>query len=286
MADPKELLSAYFKQQADLDMPPFIFSDSFHPPIYRNDEKKSPPENSRPLFAADNPPHGRQRNRPAALKPLSADKLMGQRKNAPPVSSSLPSVKRSGLASLFHDVKPCQNCGLGKSRKSFVFGSGNPDACFMVIGSAPEKEDDSSGMPFSGQAGDLLTKMLAAINIDRTKAFITTVVKCRPPNDRAPDAEEIRACGSLLTRQIEIIAPKVFLILGDLAAHALLGAPESVDELRLRNGALFYKTIPAFLTYHPAAILRDNAHRRPAWEDLQKLQTALKEAGIYDTPAQ
>jgi len=137
-----------------------------------------------------------------------------------------------------------------------------------------------------GAAGELLTKMLAAIQIDRKKhAFITNIVKCRPPDNRNPEAGEILACSDMIARQIDIIGPKALLLLGRVAAHALLGSTDSVADLRKRNGSLFHKNIPAFVTYHPAALLRNDAYRRPAWEDLQKLQTILTDAGVYDVPA-
>ena len=168
-----------------------------------------------------------------------------------------------------------------------MFGAGNPDALFMVIGEAPGEEEDRQGLPFVGAAGELLTKMLSAIAIDRAKqAFISNVVKCRPPGNRNPEPGEVLACSDLLAGQIEIISPKVLLLLGKVAAHALLESTETIAALRERNGKHFYKDIPVFVTYHPAALLRNDNYRRPAWEDLQKLQKALKDANVYATPAQ
>ena len=164
-----------------------------------------------------------------------------------------------------------------------MFGTGNPDALFMVIGEAPGEEEDRKGLPFVGAAGDLLTKILAAIDIDRLRhTFISNIIKCRPPNNRNPEPGEILACSNLLARQIEIIAPKALLLLGRVAAHTLLDSTESIAGLRERNGLHFYKGIPAFVTYHPAALLRNDAYRRPAWEDMQKLQKVLKDSGVYD----
>lgn len=205
--------------------------------------------------------------------PLPALKLM---KQAAPLTG-----KRAVLAELFHQVKNCRQCGLGKTRKNFVFGTGNPEALFMVIGEAPGEEEDLQGQPFVGAAGALLTKMLSAIDIDRKKhVFIANILKCRPPQNRNPETAEVQACSGILSRQIEIIAPKVILLLGRIAAHALLDTTDSISKMR--SSTHEYKGIPVFVTYHPAALLRNDSYRRPAWEDLQKLQKILKDVGVYD----
>ena len=154
----------------------------------------------------------------------------------------------------------------------------------MVIGEAPGEEEDLQGQPFVGAAGALLTKMLAAIDIDRKKhVFITNVLKSRPPQNRNPEPSEILACSPILSRQIDIIAPKVILLLGRIAAHAILQSSDSISKLRARVHE--YRGISVFVTYHPAALLRNDEYRRPAWEDLQKLQMTLKEIGVYDAQA-
>jgi uracil-DNA glycosylase len=280
MGNSRELLVAYFKQQADLDIPAYIFSDSFSPKSIGGKPKKT--ETTAPSAVTGDLPKS---SRKAAWKPLSADKLMGKKKILPS-SSALPvSTKRESLAELFRTTKTCQLCGLDKSRQNVVFGSGNADALLMIIGDAPTQEDDCQGKPFCGAIGELLTKMLAAIGIDRTKTFITTTVKCSPPGDRPPQPDEVRACGDILTRQIEIIRPKVILLLGSGTVKALFNGTDSVDDVRSRNGEAFYKTIPTFTTYSPSDIHRDSTYKRPAWEDLQKLQTTLKKAGFYDAAA-
>ena len=284
-------LIAYFKQQSELDVPSYIFSDAFSLSGILG-KKTGVAGRLTAMPAAITAPTGAKRPEGAAVKPrqmampLPAHSFMrtGQNFDAPPTQPS--SEKRTKLAELFRETKACQKCALGKTRTNFVFGAGNPDALFMVIGEAPGQEEDRQGLPFVGAAGELLTKMLAAIEIDRAKqAFISNIVKCRPPENRNPDPGEILACSELLTRQIEIIAPKVLLLLGRVAGHALLGSTESVADLRLRNGRHVYKNIPVFVTYHPAALLRNDSYRRPAWEDLKKLKTVLKESGIYDIPS-
>ncbi len=283
-------LIAYFGQQAELDAPPHIFSDAFSLRGILGEKAGASGRVTPALKAAagpiaKQPAGGAARPRQMAM-PLPAHTFMRARQDFDEPSKLPSSEKRTKLAELFRETKACQKCALGKSRTSFVFGTGNPDALFMVIGEAPGQEEDRQGMPFVGAAGELLTKMLAAIEIDRAKqAFISNVVKCRPPENRNPDPAEILACSDLLARQIEIISPRVVLLLGRVAGHALLGSTESVADLRLRNGRHVYKNIPVFVTYHPAALLRNDSYRRPAWEDLKKLKTVLKESGVYDTPS-
>jgi DNA polymerase len=273
------LFAGYFRQQSELDSPAYIFSDTFDVTSVLPSAK-----------SAEGPAQGLDYNnysssvktatapKPAAMPrqtalPLPASKLM---KETAPLTG-----KRAVLAELFHQVKTCQQCGLGKTRKNFVFGTGNPEALFMIIGEAPGEEEDLQGQPFVGAAGALLTKMLSAIDIDRKKhVFIAYILKCRPPHNRNPETAEVQACSNILSRQIEIIAPKVILLLGRIAAHALLDTTDSISKMR--SGAHEYRGIPVFVTYHPAALLRNDEYRRPAWEDLQKLQKTLKDSGVYD----
>lgn len=181
---------------------------------------------------------------------------------------------RDALVKLHNDNKSCVACGLGHTRKNFVFGAGNAHAGLMVIGEAPGADEDEQGLPFVGRAGELLTKMLAAINCDRRDhAFIANVVKCRPPENRNPEPAEILACKHILISQITIIKPRVILLLGRIAAHTLLDTKQSIATLRTQQHQV--AGIPAFVTYHPAALLRNEENKRPAWEDMQKVQRAL-----------
>jgi DNA polymerase len=171
----------------------------------------------------------------------------------------------------------CDKCPLARGRKSFVFGSGNVDAALMIIGEAPGAEEDAQGLPFVGQAGRLLTEMLAAISLDRKKdVFITNILKCRPPSNRTPESAEILACLPLLEKQIAIVRPRLLLLLGRIAAHSVLALGDSISKMRGNTHS--YKGIPAVVTYHPAAILRNPEYRGPADEDFQKTATMLKES--------
>jgi len=183
--------------------------------------------------------------------------------------------KRQLLLPLFKTVQQCENCPLCQSRTKAVFGAGAADARVMVIGEAPGADEDAQGLPFVGRAGELLTRMLAAINLDRQKdCFITNILKCRPPSNRAPQDSEILSCTAYLHPQIEIINPQALLLLGKTAAATVLQSVEPISRLRMSTHQ--YKHIPAFVTYHPAALLRNEQYKAPAWQDLQKLQAYLQ----------
>ena len=164
----------------------------------------------------------------------------------------------------------CQNCQLAQTRKNVVFGLGNQNAKLMIIGEGPGANEDEQGLPFVGRAGDLLTKMLLAIKIEREDVYITNIVKCRPPQNRDPKPEEVKACIHFLKKQIELIKPKVLLLLGRVAGNTLFEINETLGNLREKN--LSYEKIKTFITYHPAALLRNPNWKKFAWEDLQKLE--------------
>ncbi|MCB5224286.1 MAG: uracil-DNA glycosylase [Candidatus Cloacimonetes bacterium] len=171
------------------------------------------------------------------------------------------------LQSLAQLCANCQKCDLAQSRNKSVFGEGNSRARIMIIGEAPGAEEDKQGRPFVGEAGKLLDKMLAAIDIERSETYICNILKCRPPKNRDPQASERQACLPHLIQQIQIIQPKIILILGLVAAQTLLETNQSLGQLRQNTQLLF--DIPTHVTYHPAALLRNPNWKRPAWEDLK-----------------
>jgi DNA polymerase len=175
------------------------------------------------------------------------------------------------LAVLYAD---CQKCPLAEGRNKVVYGEGNPDARAMLIGEGPGEQEDQSGRPFVGAAGQLLDKMLAAINIQRSEVYIANIVKCRPPGNRNPVSEERLACMPYLIEQIQIIQPKILLIMGLVAAQSLLSDSETLGWHREKVHD--FMGIPAYVTYHPAALLRNPNWKRPAWEDLQLFQNAYE----------
>jgi len=169
----------------------------------------------------------------------------------------------------------CRACKLCERRGKVVFGSGNPQADLMLIGEGPGAEEDRQGLPFVGPAGQLLTKILRAIELDREEVYITNVVKCRPPGNRDPEPDEVAACRAYLERQIQRIQPKLIVALGRVAAQTLLGTDQSLGRLRGQWWQVL--GVPTRVTYHPAALLRNTSFKRPTWEDMQVVQRRLGE---------
>lgn len=167
----------------------------------------------------------------------------------------------------------CQLCPLGKTRNEFVYGVGNPHAEVMFIGEGPGAEEDRRGEPFVGRAGQLLDKILAAMQLDRTKVYIANVVKCRPPNNRDPLPEEMNQCMPYLREQIRLIRPKIICALGRIAAQALLNTATPLGKLR--GSWHQFESIPLLVTYHPAALLRFPQYKKDTWADMQLIMARL-----------
>jgi len=176
----------------------------------------------------------------------------------------------ASLTELDAAVCTCLKCPLGKTRTKFVFGVGNPHATLMLIGEAPGAEEDAQGEPFVGRAGQLLNKILDAISFKREDVYICNILKCRPPGNRKPLADEVEQCVPYLRKQVELIKPRVILCLGLTAVENLLQTTESLG--RLRGRVLQYEGIPLMVTYHPAALLRNPTWKRPTWEDVQAVR--------------
>jgi DNA polymerase len=185
---------------------------------------------------------------------------------------------RSGdsLEAIAEEVRACRACRLCEKRKQAVPGQGPASPLAMVVGEGPGAEEDASGLPFVGPAGQLLDKMLASIELSReSNCYIANVVKCRPPQNRDPSADEQEACLGYLRRQIALLKPAAILCAGRIAAGALLGSTEGVG--RLRGLWREFEGRPLLVTYHPSALLRDDSYKRPAWEDLKKFRDKLQE---------
>jgi uracil-DNA glycosylase len=180
---------------------------------------------------------------------------------------SLEAVSREAVA--------CTACRLHEGRKTVVFGSGNPTADLMFIGEGPGAEEDKKGLPFVGRAGDLLTKITGAMGLERKDVYIANVVKCRPPRNRDPQPDEIAACSHYLKAQIELVRPRVIVALGRVAAQSLLGLDSPLG--RMRGTWHSVHGIPTRVTYHPAALLRNESLKRPTWEDMQIVRDRLAE---------
>jgi DNA polymerase len=177
-------------------------------------------------------------------------------------------------------IGDCKRCKLHTGRKQIVFGAGNPSPDLLFIGEGPGAEEDEQGIPFVGRAGQLLTKMIEAMGLNRDQVYIANVVKCRPPGNRNPEPDEISACSPFLENQIEVLRPKVICTLGTFASQTLLKTGQKISNLRGRFHV--YKGIPVMPTFHPAYLLRNPSEKKSAWEDIQLI---MKELHIRPGPA-
>jgi DNA polymerase len=191
----------------------------------------------------------------------------------PPALSFDEIARMPSLDAIADAVRKCTRCPLYATAKQGVPGEGNPNARFVCVGEAPGATEDETGRPFVGAAGQLLTKILAAIDLPREDVFICNVIKHRPPGNRNPLPNEIAACSPYLVRQLELIKPGVILALGTFAAQTLLETKESIGKLRGRVHR--YHGIPLVVTYHPAALLRNPSWKRPTWDDVQLARRIL-----------
>jgi uracil-DNA glycosylase family 4 len=172
------------------------------------------------------------------------------------------------------EVAKCTKCTLCKTRTQTVFGAGNKQADWMLVGEAPGQHEDEQGQPFVGNAGLLLTEMLRAMGLTREEVFITNILKCRPPNNRDPHAEEVESCNDYLQRQQKLIQPKIILAVGRIAAQTLLKTDEPLA--RLRSKVHTFNNTPVVVVYHPAYLLRSLSEKRKAWLDLQLAMRTVK----------
>ena len=184
------------------------------------------------------------------------------------------SKKNELLEIVKEELKDCKRCKLYKERNHIVFGEGNEDARLMLIGEAPGHEEDLQGRPFVGAAGHLLDNMLKAINLSRREVYIANIVKCRPPQNRKPERDEIEACKPFLLKQIDIIKPSIICTLGSIATQTLLETKTPITKLR---GHIYdFSGIKLIPTFHPAYLLRNPYQKKGAWEDLKLIEEIYK----------
>lgn len=236
--------------------------------------------------------------RRAAVQYVSTDELFGLRevplrlpdrpaaKAAPGRKAQTPEAREAKAQRLRvldeEQVRGCTRCGLAAGRTNTVFGQGHPDARLVFVGEAPGHEEDRQGLAFVGRAGQLLTRMIAAMGLAREEVFICNVLKCRPPNNRDPAADEIAACSPYLYDQLSTIEPEVIIALGAPAARTLLQTTDSIGRLRGRFHDFYLsgiagvgEPIPLMATYHPAYLLRNPAEKAKAWSDLQAVMRRM-----------
>ena len=181
----------------------------------------------------------------------------------------------SSLEDIRREFEDCARCDLSDLRNTFVFGSGNPNADLLFIGTAPNSDEDSEGEPFIGEDGDLLTKIIEAIKLRREDVYLSNLTKCCTPDGRNPTKEEASACKPILNKQIMTIRPLVICTLGDIAAQTLLDTEEPISSLRGRFHN--YNGIPLMPTYHPSYILKNHDVKREVWEDMKQIKKMLDE---------
>ena len=256
MTDGQELARRYLAQQRQLGGDAVILNRA----TGRGGDAQRPGDAPRP------PSPGRPPDPPAAVLDLPPPGIVYE----PPARDLFtddPLRHATSLEAIARLVRACRACRLCDHRTHAVPGEGPAAARLVVVGEGPGRTEDETGRPFVGQAGDLLTKILAAIGLPREQVFICNVVKCRPPENRTPLYDEVQACLPYLFRQIELIRPAVILAMGGTAAQALLDTKQSLGALR--NKVHRFRGIPLVVTYHPAALLRNPNWKRPTWDDVR-----------------
>ncbi len=193
--------------------------------------------------------------------------------SAPSLFEAAERVAGDSLERIREDLGECTRCRLSRHRMKIVFGSGNPQAELVFVGEGPGHDEDVQGLPFVGRAGKLLTQMIEAMGLRREDIYICNVIKCRPPENRLPEKDEIATCSPFLLRQLDVIRPKVIVCLGGVAAQTLLSTHQSISHFR---GEWFdYRGARLIATYHPAYLLRNPGAKGEVWKDLQKVMAVL-----------
>jgi len=224
--------------------------------------------------------HGARREVHVSPEMVKWLKSTSQRQTAPSTVAPAAAAVPENLEGLASEVAGCTKCGLCSTRTQTVFGAGDPNASLVFVGEAPGEEEDKRGEPFVGRAGQLLTDIIEkGMNLRRGEVYICNVLKCRPPGNRNPAADEMRECEPFLVRQLALVRPQVICALGGFAAKQLLKTEDGVGALRGRWHR--YEGIPVRVTYHPSYLLRlegerQIAEKRKVWEDIKAIQRALK----------
>jgi uracil-DNA glycosylase len=257
VSDGRALARAYLEQQR------LLGTDAVPLPV-DGGEARAPSEPAAPAPAAPSQP-------PAPAAPPAGNVALPPGLAYDPPAQDLfstdPLLQANDLAAVATLVAGCTKCRLCESRSHTVPGEGPDTARLVCVGEGPGRTEDETGRPFVGQAGELLTKILAAIGLARDQVYICNVVKCRPPQNRTPQYDEIAACVPYLFRQLELLQPKVILAMGSTAAQTLLNTKQSLGALRTKVHR--FRGIPLIVTYHPAALLRNPNWKKPTWDDVR-----------------
>ncbi|HWP37484.1 MAG TPA: uracil-DNA glycosylase [Gemmatimonadales bacterium] len=274
MTDPRDLFATYVRQRVALGERALFL------------ERQRPVEHQAPAKPADSPLRdlAREANSPRDPGPRPRAEPRARkadwRRDAPPIPPPgivIPTpaedlftsdpVRGATLEKIASLVRECRKCALCEGRRNAVPGEGPPEARLVVVGEGPGATEDETGRPFVGRAGELLTEILAAIELPRERVFICNIVKCRPPNNRRPQQDEIDACVPYLYAQLAHIRPAVIVAMGGTAAETLLNTKQSLASLR--NRVHSFRGTPLIVTYHPAALLRNPHWKKPTWDDVR-----------------
>jgi len=269
VTDPRALARAYLEQQRELGTDAVVLPGASEAPAARPapaTPAAGPPPGVGPDLApgvSPGPAPSPGSGEPLPLPPpgISYDPPSGDLFTKDPIREA------GSLAAVAGLIASCRKCRLCETRTKTVPGEGAEQARLVVVGEGPGRTEDETGRPFVGQAGDLLTKILAAIDLPREQVYICNIVKCRPPENRTPQYDEVAACLPYLWRQIELVRPKVILAMGSTAAQSLLDAKSALGALR--NKVHRFRSIPVVVTYHPAALLRNPNWKKPTWDDVR-----------------
>ncbi|HLZ91547.1 MAG TPA: uracil-DNA glycosylase [Candidatus Acidoferrum sp.] len=205
---------------------------------------------------------------PPPLKPGALPALAGAS-----LFEAINKMEGDTLLRIRADIGDCTRCKLHRGRTKLVFGDGNPDAQLVFVGEGPGRDEDAQGLPFVGRAGKLLTQMIEAMGLRRQDVYICNVVKCRPPENRTPEKDEVETCSPFLLRQLDVISPKVIVCLGAVAAQTLLETNRGISHFR--GQWLEFRGRKLMATYHPAYLLRNPSAKSEVWKDLQKVMSVL-----------
>ena len=271
MSDARALLRAYLRQRRELGETELVL-DGLTPDAFRSLLADAPA--ARPSAPAAAPQPGRPETHRRAGAPVPGTVPHPPSPAAPARGATAEEIAALPTLEAVRDLAlGCPRCALAATRRHVVFGEGASDAEVLVVGEAPGADEDASGRPFVGRAGQLLDLLLLASGFRREDVYVCNVLKCRPPQNRNPQPDEVSACSPYLLRQVELVEPRVILAFGAFAAQTLLGTDVSIG--RLRGGAHQYRGVPLVPTYHPAACLRNPGWVRSVWEDLQRARDLL-----------
>jgi uracil-DNA glycosylase family 4 len=226
-----------------------------------------------PVFEEIALPKSMPKAAPAKVAPVAAHPPLIVPPAGPSLFEAVDKVKDDTLLKIREDLGECTRCKLHKGRNKIVFGDGNPRAELVFVGEGPGADEDMQGLPFVGRAGKLLTQMIEAMGLQRKDVYICNVVKCRPPENRAPEPDEVAACSPYLMRQIDSIHPKVIVCLGATAAKTILNTTRGISQFR--GEWLEWRGHKLMATYHPAYLLRNPPAKADVWKDLQKVMAEL-----------